>query len=71
MLDAIKTICCNTPIVNILFIVLLNGVYTRHILKKFSEQNNYTKDEMETILKELDIKLTDEEIKNYLSNVKK
>jgi hypothetical protein len=71
MLDTIKTICCNTPIVNILFIVLFNGIYTRHIIKKFSEENNYTKNELESILKKLDMNLTDDEIKNYLSNVKK
>ena len=70
MLDAIKTTCCNLPVVNILFIVLFNGIYVRHITKKMAEQYNLTKDEMKTILQDMDLKLTDEEITSYLSNIK-
>ena len=50
VLDAIKTICYNTPILNVLCFVLFNGVFVKHYIKMYREQKNYTKEDMVKIM---------------------
>ncbi|MAH50041.1 hypothetical protein CMI37_29750 [Candidatus Pacearchaeota archaeon] len=68
-MDAIKTILINTPVLNVLFITLFNGVYVKHVIKKLSEQRELSRDEIRIILNDLDMKLSKEEIENYLSDI--
>lgn len=68
MLDAIKTMLVNTPILNVLFLVLCNGIYVRHIIKKFQQQENLNKEQMIKLLRDMDI--NEDEINKYLSNNK-
>ena len=65
VLDAIKTICYNTPILNVLCFVLFNGVFVKHYIKMYREQKNYTKEDMVKIMREL--KIPEEDIIKYLN----
>jgi len=64
MLNAIKNICLNTPILNILCLVLFNGVFVKHYIKSYRREKGYSKEDMVKILREL--KTPEEDIIKYL-----
>lgn len=64
MLNAIKNICLNTPIFNVLCLVLFNGIFVKHYIEMYRREKGYTKEDMIKILREL--KTPEEDIIKYL-----
>ena len=64
MFEWLKNACLNTPLVNVICLVALQGVFIPHIMKQCQKQNNLSTEAFVRILREQNV--PEEDIIKYL-----
>jgi hypothetical protein len=64
MFEWLKNACLNTPIINVLCLIALQGVFIPHIMKQYQKQHNLSTEAFVRILREHNV--PEEDIIKYL-----